>query len=635
MGCAGAADRPRSEQVMAGNIMKKVWKIAKWIGLLFLVVIVYAGYRIIWGHPFTINELSNRQSILFLMDNPELFTSVGIIDGTLFDHHSGKLAAVGNAKRDHDYVIVQKYIDEVRQFDRASLKGQDRITYDVLLDYYGDQVAMRRFDWLSSEGLYPISPMFGTEAQLLDFMQSTHIIKNDKTARNYVARLIAMGAKLDALTADMQHQATVGVVLPASLLEKTLGVIDATVKPAPAENELVTTFVKHMDAVKGLDAKRKRELHDAAVTAVTDQVYPAYQRMRVALVALRPLAATQSAGVSRLPDGAAYYDAMLRQMTTSNYTADQLHTLGLAEVARITTEMQTILDAQGMKQGSIAARVKQLQDDPQYHMANTAEGRAQFLARYRQLLAEVSARMPEYFRVIPKQMPLVERMPESVEVANAGAQYQMAAMDGSRPGVFEVNERNLGETPTWGMKTLAYHEGIPGHHFQISIAQGLKGLPFIRQLPIYTAYGEGWALYAERFAAEIGMYKDDPLGDLGRLQSEIFRAVRLVVDTGIHTKGWTREQAIQYMVDNTGMSDSEVTTEIERYMALPGQACAYKVGELKILELRDRAKAAFGDRFSIKDFHVVILENGALPLTVLEKLVDEWIARDAPKKGSV
>lgn len=614
--------------------MKRFWKIAKWTGLALLILIVYAGYRIVWGHPFTINELSNRQSILFLMDNPELFTSIGIVDGTILDHHSGKLAAVGNAKRDHDYAQLQGDLDEVRQFDRASLKGQDQVTYDVLVDYYGAQLDMRRFDWLSSDGLYPISPMFGTEVQLLNFMQTDHVVKNDKTASNYVARLIAMGAKLDALTADMQHQATLGVVLPASLLEKTVTLIDDTVKPAPAQNGLVTSFDTRMNAVKSLDAKRKSELHDAAVNAVKDEVYPGYARMRVALIALRPAAASQSAGVSRLPDGAAFYDAMLRQMTTSNYTAEQLHTLGLSEVARITKEMQTILDAQGAQQGSIAVRVKRLQEDPQYHLPNTAEGRAQLLARYRQLLADVYARMPEYFRLVPKEMPAVARMPEAIEKGNAGAQYQMGAMDGSRRGVFAVNERDLSETPTWGMKTLAYHEGIPGHHFQITTAQELKGLPFIRQLPIYTAYAEGWALYAERFAAEIGMYKDDPLGDLGRLQAEIFRAVRLVVDTGIHAKGWTREQAIQYMVENTGMSDTEVTTEIERYMALPGQACAYKVGELKILELRERAKAAFGDKFSIKDFHAVVLENGALPLTVLEKLVDEWIARDAPKKGS-
>ena len=614
--------------------MKKLWKVAKWPLLVLLIVIAYAGYRIIWGHPFTINQLSNRQSLLFLTANPELFSSIGVIEGTIFDHHSGKLTAVGNAKRDHDYEVVQKYIDEVRKFDRASLKGQDQITYDVLIDFYGSQLEQRKFDWLSSEGLYPVSPMFGTEAQLLDFMETQTAVKNDKTARNYVARLIAMGPKLDAVTAEMQHQAQLGIVLPPSLLEKSITIIDGTVKPVAAQNGLVTTFVSRMDDVKSLNAKRKSELQSEAVSAVTDQVYPAYKRMRDALIALRPAAAKQSAGVSRLPDGVAFYNLMLRQQTTSNYTADELHALGLSEVARITQEMQAILDAQGMKQGTIAARVKQLQEDPQYHMPNTPEGRKQFLDRYRQLLVEVNARMPEYFRTLPKEMPSVERFPESLEAGAAGAQYQSPAMDGSRPGIFQVNERDLNESPTWAMKTLAYHEGIPGHHFQISIAQELKGLPFVRQLGIYTAYAEGWALYAERFAAEIGMYKDDPLGDLGRLQSEIFRAARLVVDTGIHAKGWTREQAIQYMIENTGMSETEVTTEIERYMALPGQACAYKVGELKILELRDRAKAAFGDKFSIKDFHAVILENGALPLTVLDKLVDEWIARDAPKKGA-
>ena len=200
-------------------------------------------------------------------------------------------------------------------------------------------------------------------------------------------------------------------------------------------------------------------------------------------------------------------------------------------------------------------------------------------------------------------------------------------MDGSRPGTFFANLRDLNETPTWGMKTLAYHEGIPGHHFQISIALELKGLPLIRQQTLYTAYAEGWALYAEHFAAEIGMYQDDPWGDLGRLQLELLRAARLVVDTGLHAKGWSREQAIDYMLSITGMAEADVTSEVERYMALPGQACAYKVGELKILELREKAKAALGSQFNLKDFHAVVLENGGVPLTLLEQLVDEWIAR--------
>jgi uncharacterized protein (DUF885 family) len=235
--------------------------------------------------------------------------------------------------------------------------------------------------------------------------------------------------------------------------------------------------------------------------------------------------------------------------------------------------------------------------------------------------------MPEYFRTVPAGKLLVQRVPISAENNTAGAYYQSAALDASRPGTFFANLRDVGETATWTMKTLAYHEGIPGHHFQISTALNLKDLPLIRQQPIYSAYAEGWALYAERLAAEIGMYKDDPFGDLGRLEAELFRAARLVVDTGLHAKGWTREQAITYMVTTTGMNESEVVTEIERYMGQPGQACAYKVGQLKILELRERAKAALGPKFDLKDFHAVVLENGGVPLTLLDHIVDEWIAK--------
>jgi uncharacterized protein (DUF885 family) len=235
--------------------------------------------------------------------------------------------------------------------------------------------------------------------------------------------------------------------------------------------------------------------------------------------------------------------------------------------------------------------------------------------------------MPAYFRTIPPGQLKVERVPVASEKGSSGAYYQPAAMDGSRQGTFFANLRDMSEVPQWGMKTLSYHEGIPGHHFQIDMAHGLKGLPFIRQQPIYTAYVEGWALYAERLAAEVGMYKDDPLGDLGRLQGELMRATRLVVDTGLHAKGWTREQAIAYMVGNTGISESDVTSEIERYMALPGQACAYKVGQLKILDLREKARAALGPKFDLKDFHTVVLENGTVPLTLLEQIVDAWIAK--------
>ena len=611
--------------------MKKFWRIAGWTALALAVVLGIAGYKIFWGKPFTINELANRQTLVLLIKNPELFTQVGIADGTVFDRHSGKLSAVGVAKRDEDYAMAEQFLKELREFDRAKLDRQEQITYDILVDQYETGLSFKRFDWLSSDGLYPISPMFGTQVQLPSFMLSSHVVGNEKTARNYVLRLEAMGEKLDGLTAEMQRQAKAGVVLPISLLEKSEAVINDTIKPKPEDNALVTTFVERMQKAKGVDDALRQQLRDAAVAALKTRVYPAYVRMNAALEALRPLAAKQTAGVDRLPDGAAYYQAMLRQFTTTDYSAEKIHALGLAEVERIGAEMDALLKSQGMTQGSIAERMQLLTRDPRFLFPNTDDGRKQALARYQQILDEVNARMPEYFRTVPKTRLTVERVPLSAEKGSAGAYYQPAAMDGSRPGTYFANLRDMNELPNWTMKSVTYHEGIPGHHFQISIAQQIKDVPLIRQQTLYSSYAEGWALYAERLAAEIGMYKDDPWGDLGRLRDEMLRAVRLVADTGLHAKGWTREQAIAYEMEKTGMPESEVTTEVERYMALPGQACAYKVGQLKILELRERAKAALGDKFSLKDFHAVVLEDGAVPLTLLEKLVDEWIAKASGK----
>ena len=606
--------------------MKKVLRIVGWSIVVLLLVGAFVGYRIIWGQPFTINQLANRQATFFLVRNPELFTMIGIADGTIVDRHSGKLAAVGIEKRDDDYAFAERAIADVKKFDRTRLEPQEQITYDVLLDFYGSQAAFRPFDWLSSEGLYPISPMFGTQVQLASFLQTSHVVKNDKTARNYVARLQAMGGKLDALTAEMQRQSAAGVVLPSALLERSLVVIDDTIQPSPEESPLVTSFVERMAKAGGLDDTLRTSLHDEAIEAVRTSVYPAYERMRAALIAERPKAEGVADGVGRLPDGAAFYQAMLRQFTTSDYTPEQVHQLGLAEVARIDAEMDALLKSQGLETGTVAERMAALRTDPRFLFENTEAGREQLLARYREILDDIALRMPEYFKTIPPGQLAVERIPVSAEKGSAMAYYNPAALDGSRQGTFYANLRDTSELPTWGMKTLAVHEGIPGHHFQIAMARELKDLPLLRQQPIYTAYSEGWALYAERLAAEIGLYENDPFGDLGRLQAEMFRAVRLVVDTGLHAKGWTREQAIEYMVGTAGMGEDEVVSEVERYMALPGQATAYKVGQLKILELRERARAALGPKFNLKDFHTVVLESGAVPLTVLEQLVDEWIA---------
>jgi uncharacterized protein (DUF885 family) len=607
--------------------MTKRWRIAGWVALALVAALAYASYRTVWGKPFTLNMLANRQALEFLMRNPEVFTAVGITDGSIFDHHSDKLAPYTLAQRDEGYGQLARFLEEVHRFDRPSLDRQDQITYDVLVDQYSSGLAFRRFGWLPGDELYPVSPMVGVEVQLPSFMQTTHIVSNERTARNYVRRLQAMGVKLDQVTAALEWQARQGVVLPPALLERSLSVIHDTVSADPAANALVTSFVERMNKVSSLDAARKRQLASEAVEAVRAQVYPAYQRMTQALIALKPAAAGQGAGVGRLPEGAAYYAAVLKVSTTTDYTPEQVHALGLAEVARVTREMDGLLNAQGMAAGSVGERMTALAKDPRFLFPNDEEGRRQALARYQKLLDEVAAKMPEYFRTLPSKRLVVQRVPTSQEKGTSGAYYQQAAMDGSRPGIFFANLRDMSAVPTWQMNTLAYHEGIPGHHLQISTALGLKDLPLIRQETLYTAYAEGWALYAEQLAAEIGMYKDDPWGNLGRLQMELLRAARLVVDTGIHAQGWSREQAISYMVATTGMGEAEVSSEVERYMAMPGQACAYKVGQLKILELRARAQAALGPKFTLKDFHAVVLENGGVPLTLLERLIDEWIAR--------
>jgi uncharacterized protein (DUF885 family) len=304
---------------------------------------------------------------------------------------------------------------------------------------------------------------------------------------------------------------------------------------------------------------------------------------------------------------------------------EEVHRLGLAEVDRIQEEMWDILRAEGVEARTIGEAMTKLGEDPRFTWEDSDAGREEILARFREIVEEVDANIDHLFDARPKTGVEVQRVPQFREASSPAAYYNPAPFDGSKPGTFFANLRNVREHARFGMRTLAYHEAIPGHHFQSSLAQEQTGVPFFRRVIPFTAYAEGWALYAEQLAAENG-FQDDPYDRLGYLQSQMFRAVRLVVDTGIHVKRWTREEAITYMLENTGMPESDVTAEVERYIVWPGQACAYKVGQLKILELRERAHARLGERFDIREFHGVVLEHGELPLTILERLVDEWIA---------
>jgi uncharacterized protein (DUF885 family) len=340
---------------------------------------------------------------------------------------------------------------------------------------------------------------------------------------------------------------------------------------------------------------------------------------------MRPQA-THDAGIWRIPDGDRIYEAALESRTTTKMSASQLHDLGLAEVARIEGERSAILDAQGIAGATLAERVRAVSAIPGQVFPNDDAGRAAMLAYLHDIDARVMAVAPRFFRTIPPQRLEIVRVPEYSQDSSPGGYYNPPALDGSRPGRFYINLKDTADNPKWKLPTLMIHEGSPGHHFQLSAQQLIKGVPVLRKVLPFSAYAEGWALYAERIArTDMGLYDNDPLGDLGRLQAEMFRAVRLVVDTGMHAKHWSREQAIDYMVAKTGMTDAEVTREIERYVVWPGQATAYKVGQLAILRMRADAERALGPRFDLADFHEVILMSGSVPLAVLDDIVHDWI----------
>jgi uncharacterized protein (DUF885 family) len=610
-----------------------VWfvkKVFKWIGLSAFILVLGGVAVVLWNlylKPFNLRILADRQAIDFVRDQPELLTSIGAIDGTPLDSHSDELSDVSVAARDRGYAQAQKYLDEVNAYAKDdSYKGQDRWTVAVLRDSYQSSLAYKAFEWSSEAGTpYAIDQMNGSHTGIADFMINQHQVTNKRSADHYLARLKAIPTKLGQLDSEVRRQADAGVILPTFLFDKVLNGISELTKPAPEQNQLIVSFKEKLSKVTELTAEQQAQMVTEATQTLTNDIYPAYVKLSATMTQVRGKA-TSDAGVWKLPNGEAFYAQMVRENTTTDMTPDQIHQIGLAEVARIEAKMKVILDKQKVGGPTIGARIDAISARADQQFSNDDAGRKAIIDEYNRILTQMKTQfVPRYFSVTPPQALEVKRVPSFQEGGAAGAYYQQPAMDGSRPGVFYANLKDVSATPRLGMKTLAYHEGIPGHHFQIALSMNLSSLPLLRQMGIYTAYVEGWALYSENLAKEMGVYKDDDLGDLGRLQAEMFRAVRLVVDTGIHSKRWTREQSITFMREKTGMAASEVEGEIDRYCVMPGQALAYKVGMLKIQEVRARAMAALGTKFDIKAFHAVILENGALPLGVLDKVVDEWI----------
>jgi uncharacterized protein (DUF885 family) len=599
------------------------------IGGLTLAVLFAASVflvNLVWFRPFSLNLFYEKVFVSFMLDNPELLTMIGVAEQFGYRRHNAHLNDVSLAKVEHDFKRWHEYLGDLKAYDVTQQTPDQRVSTRVLTWFIQGLLDGERFRFHD----YPVNQLFGVQNQTPDFLINQHRITDRRGADDYLSRLGEFGRKYDQVLDGVKLRESKGVVPPRFVIDRVLVEMRAFAGQAPAQNPLCVNFAKKVDALKDVDEADKPALKARCERAVEQVVKPAYTRL-IAFFEGQRDRATNDDGVWKLPDGDAYYAWRLRQQTTTSLTPQQVHALGVSEVERIESEMRAILTAQGeLRQGETPAQaLVRLGKEPRFLFSNDDEGRRAALTGYKQMIDDQLVRSREVIGLSPKAPIEVQRVPEFKQKTAPGAYYQPPALDGSRPGIFYANLRDMSALPKFGMRTLSIHEGVPGHHFQIALAQERQGGPTFRKLLPFTAYAEGWALYAEWLGIELGVYRDDPYGDLGRLQAEIFRAVRLVVDTGIHAQRWTRQQAIDYMLAHTGMAEGEVVAEIERYIVDPGQACAYKVGMLAIRAARERAEKALGtkwNREAEKAFHDVVLQGGSLPLAILDEQVDAWVA---------
>jgi uncharacterized protein (DUF885 family) len=516
--------------------------------------------------------------------------------------------------RQHD--MNERYLAAIRKFDPATLSGEDRISYEIFLRERMRQKESERFpDQLlplaQTGGLPTMMPALGSGTNAQPFVTV-------QDYENWLKRLDGFVAYMDQSIVNMREGIAKGVVQPRPVTEKVLSQLDGLIVPKAEDSPFWGPIAKFPDTVPAADRERLTAAYRAAIEG---KVMPSYMRVRDFVKNEYLPKSRTSVAWTALPDGKAWYAFYVQQHTTTDMTPEEIHQLGLSEVSRILGEMNGVREKVGFK-GDLEAFFKHLESGPQFYYTQGPD----LVEGYRKLKLRIDAALPKLFSVFPKADYEVRQVEAFREQTAAGAFYESASADGSRPGIFYVNTFNLKSQPKFGMETLSLHEASPGHHFQGSIQQELTGLPKFRRFGGgYTAYVEGWALYAEYLGKELGLFTD-PYQWFGRLNDEQLRAMRLVVDSGLQALGWSREQAIKYMLDNSTLAESDVVSEVERYIAWPGQALGYKVGDLRIQALRHRAERELGDKFDVRDFHREVLCDGAVPMSVLEAKVDRWVA---------
>ena len=602
--------------------MKRLMKYCGYLSVSLLVVGCLYLMNLFSTKPYSLDHFLAKELIVSMTESPEYMTYLGLFDNFDFvTKHNQKLSIPSAEQSKENYENNVKKLKIIKGFDINTLEQDQRITQKIaLFDTQNDIERYERFKYHS----YPFNQISGNHLNLVEFMTDTHPLKSRTDAENYIERVQMFDEVLEANLLWLEEQKRQNIYAPKFVFDHVIKQLNELINYDDSENPLMVIF---KDKVNKLNLKTEEtdKLIKELSKVISEDVKPGFQLI-LSFMESNYEMANKYHGVWSLPDGDDYYALRLRSYTTTDYSAEEIHQLGLQEVDRIGKRMKEIFLELGYKVDKpVGEMMNDLNEDPNFLYEDTEDRKKIVIDDYNQMVKEAEEDVRPYFYKFPSSPVEVRPVPEYSEKTAAGGYYQSPSLDGSRPGVFYANLYDIKQTPKYGMRTLTFHEAVPGHHFQLALNIENEELTLYRRLGYSTsAHTEGWALYAEQLGVEIGMTKN-LYDELGVLQSEMFRANRLVVDTGIHHKKWTREKAMDYMKKTTGMSDTEVRVEIERYIVWPAQATSYKMGMIKILELRERAKNALGEKFDLRDFHSIVLDHGIVPLFVLEDLIDQWI----------
>ena len=604
-------------------MIKKILKYVK--RFLILVVGVSSLYlvNLFLMKPFSIDHFLGKELVVDLIDSPEALTYIGIFDRfNWITKHNSRLTIPSDDDINEEIESLEKSIKTLYKYKDSRLTDVQKNTKKIaIFDYENNLKELKEFPHHD----YPLNQIGGIHLNTIEFLSNMHPIRNESEAEDFIKRANLIKKVYEGVLADLEDQADAGIFPPEFVYDHVINQLSEFISYDYNEHPLYTQFLKKVKELN-LDQDKEKQFELQIKNAIDESVTPGFRTLKDFMMRTKRYA-NKNHGIWSQPNGDEYYKLRIRTYTTTDYSPEEIHQMGLKEVNRISSRMREILTELGYdKNKTVGELMNELNEDPQFLYEDTPNRKEIVVSDYTEMMNEAINVMTDYFHTMPKSEVIVKAVPEYSEQTAAGGYYQPPALDGSRPGVFYANLYDIKQTPKYSMRTLTYHEATPGHHHQIAHSLENEDLTLYRRFGYGTsAFSEGWALYAERLALEVGL-AENPYDELGILQSEIFRAVRLVVDTGMHYKRWTREEAMEYMKANTGMSDTEVRVEIERYIVWPGQALSYKVGMIKMLELRQKAMDELGDDFNIKDFHSAVLDHGNPPLFIVEEMVDNMIA---------